>query len=232
MLSMKSLSEVYSTLLDYLLPELCPLCSDPSMNGYCDDCRDAFSVVPDPCSTCGLARPIERCPRNDAIWRIDRVRAPLSYSQPAMSQIHALKFASRRNLGRALGLVLADYLQSGFDIDVDALIPTPLHVRRLRERGYNQAIEIARPVAANLRLPLRLAGVSRIVATKPLAELDADSRQRNVAGAFSVTRNVYGLRIAIVDDVITTGATANALAAELLEAGAESVEAWAVARAL
>ncbi|MGI9257939.1 MAG: ComF family protein [Gammaproteobacteria bacterium] len=149
-----------------------------------------------------------------------------------ISQIHALKFASRRNLGRALGLILAKYLQSGFDIDVDAVIPIPLHTRRLRERGYNQALEIARPVAASLRLPLRIAGIRRIVATEPLAELDADSRRRNVAGAFSITRNVEGLRIAIVDDVLTTGATANALAAELLEAGAEHVEAWAVARAL
>jgi len=229
---MNSLSEVYSTLLDYLLPELCPLCRAPSKNGYCDYCCNEFCIVPDPCPTCGLARPVDRCPRKDAIWHIDRVLAPLTYAQPAISQIHALKFASGRNLGRALGLILAGYLESRFDIDVDALIPIPLHTRRLRDRGYNQALEIARPVAASLRLPLRIAGVRRIVATKPLAELDADSRRRNIAGAFSVTRNVDGLRIAVIDDVVTTGATANALAAELLEAGAERVEAWAVARAL
>jgi ComF family protein len=229
---MKSLSEVYSTLLDYLLPELCPLCMAPSKKGYCDNCRNEFCIVPDPCPTCGLARPVDRCPRKDAIWNIDRVLAPLTYAQPVISQIHALKFASGRNLGRALGLILAGYLESGFDIDVDALIPIPLHTRRFRDRGYNQALEIARPVAASLRLPLRIAGVRRIVATTPLAELDADSRRRNIAGAFSVTRNVDGLRIAVIDDVVTTGATANALAAELLEAGAERVEAWAVARAL
>ncbi len=229
---MASLSEVYSTLLDYLLPERCPLCADPSMKGYCGDCRDTFAVVTDPCSACGLSRPVELCPRNDASWHIARVVAPLTYSQPAISQIHALKFASRRFLGRALGLILAETLRSGFEIDVDALIPVPLHAQRVRKRGYNQAIEIARPVADELRIPLRIAGIRRIVATKPLAELDADARQRSIAGAFSVTRNVYGLRLAIVDDVITTGATVNALAAQLLEAGAENVEAWAVARAL
>jgi ComF family protein len=229
---MNSVSEVYSTLLDYLLPELCPLCSAPSIEGYCDDCRNEFSIVLDPCPTCGLARPVERCPMKDTIWPIERVLAPFTYSQPVISQIHALKFASGRNLGRALGLILAKYLRSDFDIEVDALIPIPLHKRRFRDRGYNQALEIARPVAASLRLPLRIAGVRRIVATKPLAELDAASRRRNVAGAFSITRNVNGLRIAIVDDVITTGSTANAVAGELLQAGAARVEAWAVARAL
>ena len=225
-------TEVYSTLLDCLLPELCPLCSARSTRGYCGNCRDDFSAVCDPCPTCGLSRPVDRCPAKDSIWSIDRVLAPLDYSQPAISQIHALKFAGRRNLGRALGLILAEYLLSGFDIDIDAVIPIPLHVRRLRDRGYNQALEIARPVAASLRLPLQIAGVRRVVATTPLAELDAESRRRNVARAFSITRDVEGLRVAIVDDVLTTGATANALAAELLTAGALRVEAWTVARSL
>ena len=230
--SVKSLSEVYSTLVDYLLPELCPLCSAPSIAGYCDDCRATFAVVPDPCPTCGLTRPVSRCPRKEAIWHIDRINAPLIYTQPVASQIQALKFASKRHLGRALGLILARTVPSDVDLGIDILRPSPLNTRRLRERGYNQALEIARPVASRLGLPLRIAGVRRIVATKPLAEMDADARRRSIAGAFSVTRDVYGLRIAIIDDVVTTGATANAFAAELLDAGAESVDIWAVARAL
>jgi ComF family protein len=142
-----------------------------------------------------------------------------------------MKFSRRRLNGRALGLILADHLLSGTDIrEIDALVAVPLHRRRLRQRGYNQSIEIARAVSIELRIPLLISGIRRSVETRPQSELDINERHASVTGAFSISRNLRGLRMAIVDDVITTGATVNALADALYSAGARNVQAWSVAR--
>lgn len=115
---------------------------------------------------------------------------------------------------------------------IDALIAVPLHARRLRERGYNQAFEIARPVARALGLPLLAAGIVRTRSVDPQAQLAAHERVANMRGAFRVRLRLAGRRIALIDDVITTGATLNSLAEALERAGAEHVEGWAVARTL
>jgi ComF family protein len=129
-------------------------------------------------------------------------------------------------------LILARHLADAGATTADIVIAVPLHRGRLVERGYNQALEIARPVASELGLPLWISGIRRKRATQPLAALGASARRVGVRGAFSVTRDLEGLNVAIVDDVITTGATVNALAATLRKAGAHRIEAWAVARAL
>jgi ComF family protein len=155
------------------------------------------------------------------------VVAPFEYAAPLDGYVHALKYRGARNVGRALGLLLAPAARMG---DVDALVPVPLHPRRLRERGYNQATEISRELRQAFGLPLLLGGIERRGPYVPQTGQAAAARVRNVATAFAVVRNIAGLRIAIVDDVITTGATVNALAAALLAAGAAHCEAWAVAR--
>jgi len=161
------------------------------------------------------------------------VIAPLRYEFPLTTQIHALKFSSARNLGRPLGLMLAEHLRRRLEREsVDALVAVPLHRRRLLERGYNQALEIARPVAAELKLPLLIAGITRTLPTRPQVELDLQERRASVIGAFLVSRKLHGRHIAIVDDVITTGATVNSLARALRVAGAAEIQAWAVARTL
>ena len=109
-------------------------------------------------------------------------------------------------------------------------MPVPLHPRRLRERGFNQAFEIARPVAAATGLPLFVHGIHRRAHTRPQSLLAAHERHANLRGAFRTARNLKGMNIAVIDDVITTGATVNALAASLREAGAEEIHAWALAR--
>ena len=134
-------------------------------------------------------------------------------------------------MGRALGLLLVEVLEGrGLTGEVDALVPVPLHRRRLIERGFNQAFEIARPVAAATGLPLMIRGIHRHVNTQPQSLLAAHERYRNMRSAFSIRRNLKGLNVAIVDDVITTGATVNTLATSLREAGAREIHAWALAR--
>ncbi len=134
-------------------------------------------------------------------------------------------------MGRALGLLLAEALQRGEpEEDVHALVPVPLHRRRLIERGFNQAFEIARPLAAATGKPLLVRGIHRQVNTQPQSLLAAHERSGNLRSAFRIRGNLKGMTVVIVDDVITTGATVNALAAALREAGASEVHAWALAR--
>jgi len=213
--------------LGSLFSEVCFGCAGPTAAGFCAACSAELARVAAPCRVCGLAQPAARCPRSAPTWRVDAVVAPFLYAAPLDGYVRALKYRGARNIGRALGLLLAAAVRGG---DVDALVPVPLHPQRLRERGYNQSVEIARPVSRALGLPLFLSGIERHGAQVPQAGRTAAERLRNVAAAFAVGRNVAGRRIAIVDDVITTGATVNALAAALLAAGAASCVAWAVAR--
>ncbi len=224
---------VYDNLLRRLLAGRCSACGGSSATGFCTGCREDLARVARPCSTCGLPLPTGACPRRTTRWLLEAVVAPFEYVEPIDAHIHALKFAGRRHLGRALAEVLVDAVHAAPAARViDVVVPVPLHRRRFLERGYNQAVEVARPVAAALRIGCYVAGIRRQRATSAQAQLDASERRANLRHAFSVTRNLKGLNVAIVDDVITTGATVNALARELKLAGARSVQAWAVARSI
>ena len=185
------------------------------------------------CATCGLPLPLRRCPRSAGAWHVERVFAPFEYGYPLDHYLQALKFSHGRLLGRALALLTADALApvlAAGALEADALVPVPLHRERLLQRGYNQAVEIARTLAAELGWRLELSAAGRARQEAAQSRLGARARRENVAHAFRVRRNFEGRRLTIVDDVITTGATVNALAAALREAGAERVEAIAVAR--
>ena len=172
------------------------------------------------------------CPRPHPGWSIATVTAPFHYGPPLDAHIHSMKFRRSRSMGRALGLMLAESLRGHRTAAaVDALAPVPLHRKRLRDRGFNQALEIARPVAAGTGLPVLSGGIGRCTDTRPQTLLEAGNRYANVQGAFEVHRDLHGMDVAIIDDVITTGATVNALAASLRNAGAGKVHAWALARA-
>jgi ComF family protein len=161
-------------------------------------------------------------------WDVDAVVAPFSYARPLDHYLQALKYRRARALGRALALLLVPELPALGR--VDALAAVPLHRTRLHERGYNQAQEIARVLARALGIPALTCGIGRGVATPAQAGQGARERRRGVARAFRVARDLTGRCIAIVDDVVTTGATVNALAAELKAAGAARCVVIAVAR--
>lgn len=224
---------VYDKLLRRLLPSRCPACGGAADSGFCTRCRADLAQVERPCAYCGLPLPVGQCPRQAATWALEAVVAPLEYAEPLDDYIQALKFAGRRHLGRALGELLDEAVrETSASRDVDAVVPVPLHRRRFLDRGYNQAVEIARPVARALRIDVYIAGIRRQRATSAQAQLPANKRHANLRRAFCVSRDLTGLNIAIIDDVITTGATVNALARELTLAGASSVQAWAVARSI
>jgi ComF family protein len=215
-----------------LFPEVCPACSGATAQGFCGGCRGDFSRVRSPCRICGLPGGTggAACPARASDWRIARVVAPYAYAYPLRHYLHALKFSHGRRLGRALGLLLADAID-GAELEGSILIAVPLAPARLRERGYNQALEIARTLARSLGIDTSVFGIERIGADAvPQSSLGARARRSNVAHAYRANRDFTGRRITLVDDVITTGATVNAAAAALLEAGAARVDAVAVAR--
>lgn len=115
---------------------------------------------------------------------------------------------------------------------IDVMIPMPLHPQRLQERGFNQSLEIAKQLAKKTDIPLDYTSCTRTKYTPPQASLPLKERAKNIKGVFAYSANLAGKRVAIVDDVMTTGASLNELAKTLKKAGATHVECWVVARTL
>lgn len=214
---------------DALFVDSCPACGGPSRRGFCTVCAREFVRVRRPCERCGLATPVAHCPLRSARWYVAAVIAPFDYAPPLGHYLHALKYRGARSLGAAFAALLAPALTAA-RADVDALVPVPLHRSRRCERGYNQAREIARPLARELGVPLLERGIVRRFARITQTGQSARQRRASVAHAFRVSRDLRGRCVAIIDDVVTTGATINALAAELSAAGARRCLAFAVAR--
>lgn len=152
---------------------------------------------------------------------------PLAWGFPVDALVGRFKYAGALHYGALLGRLLGESCRHR---RVDGIVPVPLHDARLRERGFNQAEELARQVATFAGAPVLRDACRRVVATAPQAGLTARQRYRNLAGAFVTGGKLDGRRLAIVDDVLTTGTTAAAVADALLGAGVLEVEVWAVAR--
>jgi len=160
----------------------------------------------------------------------DATVAVFKYAFPADVLVQGLKFRSEL----ALAALLADELYSEVSAaragGVDLILPVPLHELRLRERGYNQSMEIARSLAARLRVPLASDLCTRVRDTPAQLDLPLKARRENLRGAFSCRQVLDGKTVAVVDDVMTTGATLGEVAATLKQFGAARVVNWVVAR--
>jgi ComF family protein len=216
-------------------PTTCLLCGEPAPagRGLCLACEHACPRLIPACPQCGAGSasaelPCGACQQHPPAFT--RAVALFAYAPPVDRLILGLKFHDQLHVARTLGELLALHV-AGLDPRPDVLMPVPLHISRLRDRGYNQALELARPIARHLDLPLDHRGVVRTRATAPQLGLAPTQRLRNVRAAFAVTRPVRGLHIALVDDVMTTGSTVNALATCLLKGGAAAVDVWVAARA-
>lgn len=155
-----------------------------------------------------------------------QVRAALVYAAPVDRLLRRFKFHQDLAAGRLLAQLMVEALQQA--PRPQAVVPVSLHRRRLRQRGYDQALELARPLARELGLPL-VEGLQRVRATHAQSQLDAAARRRNLRGAF-VARPGLPAHVALVDDVMTTGATLRAAAMALRRAGVKRVDAWVCAR--
>ncbi|MFK7889593.1 MAG: ComF family protein [Granulosicoccus sp.] len=161
-----------------------------------------------------------------------RIVAPFRYEFPLNRMIQQMKYREQRQMGRVLGSLLANTVRKTLMTEnfPDLLIPVPMHRNKALKRGFNQAQDIAKWCARDLRLPVGTDCVRRIVDTESLAGLTRAERQYRILGAFQASAKVTGKRVAIVDDVLTTGSTARELARELYDTGASSVELWVLAR--
>lgn len=221
---------------DWLYPPTCLLCQDRGTTGrdLCRRCADALPFHRSGCPRCGLALAppfagyCGRCLRHPPAF--DATFALFRYEEPARYLIHALKFRSHYPCARLLGQLMAEALAS-LPEKPEGLIPVPLHPQRYRERGFNQAAEIARSISRQLHIPIELDSCARSRATPPQTELSAKERGRNVRNAFRVVTIPRASHVAIVDDVVTTGSTVNELAKVLRAAGVDRIDVWTCARA-
>lgn len=205
--------------------DLCTGCerSLPRLQWPCPRCAAPGAVVETSKAICG------ECQKQTPAY--DYTRAVFRYASPVDRLIQHLKYHHRLDLSRVLGGYLAQHLCALEDPLPDVMLPVPLHAARLRDRGYNQSLEIARVTARELGIPLDWQGAWRTRSTAPQTELPREQRRKNVRGAFQASRAFAGQRIAVVDDVMTSGHTVNALAESLLQSGAREVRVWVVARA-
>lgn len=227
-------------LLSVLLAPACAACSrpldEPTRGPVCRACWDSITPITAPlCDRCGDPLPSwrvisleqARCPRcRRKSGAVVRSRAIGPYHGALREIVHALKYDGRRSLATRLGVMLA---RAAADVltDADLVVPVPLHRSRRRTRGFNQAAEIAR----HLGLPVKDA-LRRVRATPSQTDLPAAQRHANVRNAFALRwrARVKGRRIVLVDDVSTTGATLEACARVLMDAGAIEVRAVTAAR--
>lgn len=217
-----------------LLAPRCLVCGDSGANGLdlCGACTAALPWNHLACPRCALPTPhgdlCGACLRTPP--PVTATRATFVYGFPLERLVPRFKFHQDLAAGRLLAELMAQDLASAER--PAALIPVPLHPMRLRTRGYDQALELARPLARALQIPLLDDALQRRRETAPQSELDAIARRRNLRGAFALrTGAVVPAHVALVDDVMTTGATLHAAARALLRTGVKRVDAWVCARA-
>jgi ComF family protein len=223
---------------DYLFPPTCILCGNEGFNSR-DICYSCYRRLPGNDHHCYRCAEILEMPSADTglcgrcLSRspaFDRTYAPFIYQGAVSHLITSLKFNARYQNARLLGMLLADYLKQVAEMP-DCIIPVPLHNARYRQRGCNQAIEIARIVAKELQISLDLSSCVRSRDTPHQTGLAAKQRRKNMKNAFAVIKPVDAVHVALIDDVMTTGSTAHELAALLKKAGVLRVDVWVCARA-
>lgn len=212
-------------------PDDCHLCLAPVPRpGLCDNCE---CLLAGPGMTCpGCAAPVPaagwcgECLRDPPAF--DDVLSAYAYRFPLDRLLHRFKYSADFAVGACLGAALARRVDAAPRPNL--VLATPMSDKRLRERGFNQALWLARRVACAASLPFDARSLHKPVHTPPQTGHDRRLRSRNLRGAFAVRRRLDGLHVAVVDDVVTTGATLHELAIVLKSAGAARVTGWVLAR--
>lgn len=222
-------------LLDLLLPQSCLLCAaDAKHAPLCAGCRDDLPRLPQAhCPVCALPTPggevcgacLKRPPdfaASHAAWL---------YAYPLDRVVQALKFRAELALADWMAEHLAHALQAAnAHAAIDLLLPMPLHPLRLRQRGFNQAALLAGALGRRLGIPVAMDAAVRTADTPPQAGLNLRQRRRNLRGAFACRHDLAGHRVALVDDVMTSGSSLRELAHAVGKAGATRIECWVAAR--
>jgi ComF family protein len=226
----RSLARYARVALDWLGND-CALCGARcGPEPLCQDCADGLPRLPEHCPRCALPSPSASlcgtCLADPP--HFDETTALWLYEFPCDRLVQALKYRAWLGLAPFFAWRLASHAAKTADL----LVPMPLHPERLAHRGFNQALEIARDLAARTGVVLEARAVRRVHNTAPQTDLPYEERAKNIRGAFETRVDLSGKTVAVVDDVMTTGATANELARVLKRAGAARVHNLVVARAV
>jgi ComF family protein len=227
--------------LDVALPRLCPSCRDlVSDNGVCPACWSRLAFIARPyCPRLGIPFVYDPGPDILSMQAIadppayNRARAAVRFEDVSRALVHAFKYGDRLDLGPLMGRWMANAGRELLD-NADALVPVPLHWRRLWSRRFNQSGALAKEIAKLSGVPVAHTALRRVKATQQQVGLSHSERASNVQGAFRVDpaakAEVAGRRLILVDDVLTSGATVDACARALLRAGAANVDVLVFAR--
>jgi len=232
--------------VDLIFPPRCVSCDQP-LSGrpdryFCAACRDRIGFVRSPiCLKCGM--PFKSADLNDHLCGdcltsdtgFSIARCLGRYEETLLDCIHKFKYNEHLGVGRMLGRMMAVYDYPAFNVsDYTLLMPVPLHPKRLRQRGFNQALILARIIAKQHRRPVDFMTLKRQIYTEPQVNLGRNEREANIKGAFKIADEgkITGEKILLVDDVYTTGSTVKECAKVLMKAGAEEVGVLTVARAV
>lgn len=237
-------SALWKQTIDLLLSPICILCGlslrTSTSSHFCCACLRDLPILPQACYKCAQFLPVTKqtaplvcgaCLQHPPPF--DATYALFPYTSPISSMIIQLKFHHQLVYAQALGELLAQKITRDWYQEKtlpELIIPVPLHPARLRERGFNQALEIARPIAKALRIPIDPFGLKRIKPTAVQSHLKAKAREQNVDQAFVLTKHDAYRRVCLIDDVITTGKTITACAKALKEAGVKTIDVWCCAR--
>lgn len=230
--------ELAQRLLSNLFPSRCIFCQQ-TVGHSLEICPDCYQALPhnEPCCVrCALPLVDEvdsdvlcgRC--INKLPAFDYAHSPFRYEDEIITLVHRLKFSEKISLSRSIGEMLLSHFSAAGETP-DCLLPVALHSSRMRQRGFNQSIEISRVLAKKLKIPIEHAAVVRQRSTVAQAGLSAKQRQRNIRGAFSLVEQLNYKHILIIDDVMTTGATVNELAKLLKKNKVERVGVLSIARA-
>ena len=230
-------NRILTSLNHWLLPGRCEFCALPSSRDLdcCAECEDELPRPAAACPRCALPLPdgdvgdCGQCQRRPPAF--SRSICAFSYAPPVSEVIANFKYHRGFAGGLVLGQLLAQRLQALPTAALpDALIPVPMHWRRRWRRGYNQAELITERLSRELALPVLRRTVVRHRATAAQQSLSARERRRNLRNAFTLKAPVTDLKLALVDDVVTTGSTTETISRLLLDAGAAEIQVWALAR--
>ena len=231
------ISKFLKKLQTLLLPYHCVLCHNKASDyDLCEACKADLPHIEKACSTCAMPLPVETsqpcgfCQQKSPFY--DRTISVFYYQDPINHMMSQFKFHQKLLYGKLFSNLLISKIQTELATEElpDIILPIPLHASRLRERGYNQALELARPLAKVLKLNLDYTSLVRVRATAQQALTDEAHREKNVKGAFRLRKKLNVKHVGLIDDVITTAHTMNECSRVLKEAGVEKITLLAVAR--
>jgi len=241
-----SLRELLNDVSDIIFPPQCLACAEiinlPKSQVFCAACQEKISFITGSiCPICGI--PFWESPAGSHICGncltnkpcYTQARSVAGFETVTMDTIHKFKYGRRISLGNALGSFMADFSFPNFDFsEYSLLVPVPLHIKRLRERGFNQSLLLAKEMGKKYKIPVNFSLLKRCKFTLTQTGLNRAEREKNIKGAFAVAdkKKVTDKNIILIDDVYTTGATINECAKVLLKAGAQKVAVLTLSRVI